>query len=65
MKIFLAGGTGAVGRRLIPRLVRGGHQVVATTRSREKTNGLIALVTPKIIFDAAHRLGELLRPSSL
>ncbi|GAB3896199.1 hypothetical protein GCM10029964_077210 [Kibdelosporangium lantanae] len=31
-RIFLAGATGAVGRRLVPRLVAAGHQVTALTR---------------------------------
>ena len=31
MRVFLAGGTGAVGRRLVPQLVARGHQVTATT----------------------------------
>ena len=31
MRIFLAGATGAVGRRLVPRLVERGHSVVGTT----------------------------------
>ena len=33
MRVFLAGGTGAVGRRLVPHLVARGHQVTATTTS--------------------------------
>ena len=37
MKVFLAGATGAIGQRLVPRLVAHGHQVVATTRSPDKT----------------------------
>jgi nucleoside-diphosphate-sugar epimerase len=28
MKIFLAGATGAIGKRLVPALVSAGHQVV-------------------------------------
>jgi nucleoside-diphosphate-sugar epimerase len=40
MKVFLAGGTGAVGQRLVPRLVAAGHDVVATTRSAKKAEGL-------------------------
>ncbi|WP_134768531.1 NAD(P)-dependent oxidoreductase [Nocardioides sp. 1609] len=32
MRIFLAGGTGVIGRRLVPALVTAGHEVVATTR---------------------------------
>jgi nucleoside-diphosphate-sugar epimerase len=31
MRVFLAGGTGAVGRRLVPQLAARGHQVTATT----------------------------------
>jgi 2-alkyl-3-oxoalkanoate reductase len=33
MRVFLAGATGAVGRRLVPRLRAAGHEVVATTRT--------------------------------
>jgi nucleoside-diphosphate-sugar epimerase len=33
MKVFVAGGTGAIGRQLVPQLVAAGHDVVATTRS--------------------------------
>ena len=42
MKIFLAGGTGAVGQQLVPLLVKHGHRVFATTRSPEKAAGLRA-----------------------
>jgi NAD dependent epimerase/dehydratase family enzyme len=31
MKVFVAGGSGAIGRRLVPELVARGHDVVATT----------------------------------
>jgi nucleoside-diphosphate-sugar epimerase len=37
MRIFLTGATGVVGRRLIPQLVKGGHQVSAVGRSPEKS----------------------------
>jgi nucleoside-diphosphate-sugar epimerase len=33
MKVFVAGGTGAIGRELVPQLVATGHEVVATSRS--------------------------------
>lgn len=36
MRILVAGATGAVGRRLLPRLVSAGHSVVGLTRTREK-----------------------------
>ena len=32
MKVFVAGATGAIGRRLVPLLVARGHEVVGTTR---------------------------------
>lgn len=35
MKIFIAGGTGAIGRFLVPLLVNAGHTVVALTRSAD------------------------------
>jgi nucleoside-diphosphate-sugar epimerase len=36
MKIYLAGASGAIGRRLVPRLVASGHEVIAATRSAQK-----------------------------
>jgi 2-alkyl-3-oxoalkanoate reductase len=36
MKIFVAGATGAIGRRLVPQLVSRGHAVVAATRDPNK-----------------------------
>jgi len=36
MKVFLAGATGAIGRRLVPLLKESGHTVLGTTRSRDK-----------------------------
>lgn len=36
MRVLVAGATGAVGRRLVPKLVSAGHQVTATTRSPDK-----------------------------
>jgi len=51
MKIFLAGGTGALGRRLVPLLVGRGHQVVATTRSAAKTGDLKAKGAEPVILD--------------
>jgi len=36
MRVFVAGGTGVIGRRLVPQLVARGHQVTATTTSPAK-----------------------------
>ena len=40
MNIFIAGGTGAIGRFLVPILVNAGHRVVALTRSADRTSQL-------------------------
>jgi nucleoside-diphosphate-sugar epimerase len=55
MKIFLAGGAGVVGRRLVPVLVAAGHQVVATTRSASKREALRAMGAEPVILDALDR----------
>jgi nucleoside-diphosphate-sugar epimerase len=55
MKIFLAGGTGAVGRRLIPLLARRGHQVAATTRSVDKGKILQQLGAEPVFLDGLKR----------
>jgi nucleoside-diphosphate-sugar epimerase/ketosteroid isomerase-like protein len=36
VRVFVAGGTGVIGRRLVPQLVARGHQVTATTTSAAK-----------------------------
>src|SRR5215468_7826252 len=41
MKIFVAGGTGAIGRPLIAELLGKGHDLVALTRSQEKAQALV------------------------
>ena len=54
MKIFVAGGTGAIGRPLIAALLAKGHAVVALTRASEKTQALVEQgVEPAIadVFD--------------
>jgi nucleoside-diphosphate-sugar epimerase len=40
MKVFIAGGTGAIGRPLIAALLAKGHALVALTRSMEKARAL-------------------------
>jgi nucleoside-diphosphate-sugar epimerase len=51
MKIFLAGATGVVGRRLVPLLVAGGHDVVATTRTPGKIATLRAAGADALLVD--------------
>ena len=52
MRIFLAGATGAVGRRLVPVLVKAGHAVVGMTRSTGKTAWLRAAGAEPVVVDA-------------
>lgn len=55
-RIFLAGASGVVGRRLTPLLHDAGHHVVGTTRSAAKVDELRALGADPVVvdvFDAA------------
>jgi 2-alkyl-3-oxoalkanoate reductase len=51
MRVFVAGATGAIGRRLVPQLVARGHSVTATTRTREKVELLRALGAEPAVVD--------------
>jgi nucleoside-diphosphate-sugar epimerase len=51
MKIFLAGATGAVGKRLAPLLIKAGHRVTGTTRSAAKGETLSAAGVEPVIVD--------------
>jgi nucleoside-diphosphate-sugar epimerase len=60
MRVFVAGGSGVLGRRLVPLLISGGHQVTATTTSRVKTGLLEELGAEAIVMDGldAASVGE-------
>jgi nucleoside-diphosphate-sugar epimerase len=64
MKVFVAGATGALGSKIVPRLVANGHQVVGMTRSPAKTTlieqmGATAAVADGLDADAVGRtVGE-------
>jgi nucleoside-diphosphate-sugar epimerase len=50
MKVFIAGATGAIGQRLVPLLIDAGHEVVGTTRTPAKADGLrITGATPVVL----------------
>ena len=50
MKIFLAGATGAIGKRLVPLLLKAGHRVTGTTRLAAKGEALRAAgVEPAVV----------------
>src|SRR3954470_6997788 len=52
MRVFVAGGSGAIGRALVPRLVEAGHEVVAITRTEARTGELRALGAEAVVADA-------------
>ena len=55
MRVFLAGATGVIGRRLMPQLTAAGHEVTAMTRSEERAAALRdAGASPVVcdVFDA-------------
>jgi nucleoside-diphosphate-sugar epimerase len=49
--IFLAGASGAIGRRLVPQLVAAGHRVTAATRRVAKAEDLRALGADPVVVD--------------
>jgi nucleoside-diphosphate-sugar epimerase len=51
MRVFVAGGSGAVGRWLVPQLVARGHQVTATTTSADKLGLLAQLGADGVVMD--------------
>ena len=50
-RIFIAGASGAVGRRLVPLLLEAGHDVTGTTRSPEAAERLRALGVRPVVVD--------------
>ena len=57
MRVFLAGGSGVLGRALLPLLVAEGHHVSATTRSASKVEVLQRLGAQAVVLDAFDRDG--------
>jgi len=51
MRIFVAGATGVIGKRLVPLLRANGHEVVGTTRSPGKVDDLRALGAEPRVLD--------------
>jgi nucleoside-diphosphate-sugar epimerase len=51
MRVFVAGGSGAIGQRLVPQLVARGHQVTATTSRQAKLGTLERLGAEAVVMD--------------
>ena len=62
MRVFVAGASGVVGRRLVPLLVERGHAVVASTRTPENRRRLRELGATPVVMDGldAASVGEAL-----
>ncbi|MET7462922.1 NAD(P)-dependent oxidoreductase [Nonomuraea sp. NPDC005501] len=60
MRVFVAGGAGVLGRRLLPRLVARGHEVTATTTSPARLSLLKRLGAEAVVMDGldARSVGE-------
>jgi 2-alkyl-3-oxoalkanoate reductase len=52
MRVFVAGASGAIGRRLVPQLVAAGHDVTGTARSEQKAAAIRAAGARAAICDA-------------
>jgi nucleoside-diphosphate-sugar epimerase len=54
MRVFVAGATGAIGKQLIPLLVRAGHSVTGLTRSESRAAAVRAAgADAAVALDAA------------
>jgi len=51
MKVFVAGASGAIGRRLLPLLTELDHHVVAMTRSSATARRLLAYGVEPVVAD--------------
>ncbi|HEY3980435.1 MAG TPA: NAD(P)-dependent oxidoreductase [Streptosporangiaceae bacterium] len=51
VRVFVAGGTGVLGQRLIPQLVARGHQVTATTTGPARLDVLTQLGADAVVMD--------------
>ncbi|MFF8028685.1 NAD(P)H-binding protein [Streptomyces sp. NPDC007896] len=51
MRVFVAGGSGVLGRRLVPQLVARGHRVTATTTSTAKLGFVEQLGADGVVMD--------------
>src|SRR3954453_3481771 len=55
-RVFVAGATGAIGKRLVPWLVASGYEVVGMTRSHAKAEALRELGAEPVVADGLDRV---------
>lgn len=57
MRVFVAGATGALGKRLVPLLVERGHEVTGMTRTTARAEALQAAGVTPVVADALDHAG--------
>lgn len=57
MRVFVAGANGAVGRRLVPMLLAGGHQVTGTATSERSAEAIRRLGAQAVVVDGLDGVG--------
>jgi 2-alkyl-3-oxoalkanoate reductase len=57
MRVFVAGATGAIGRRLMPKLVEAGHQVTGMTRSEQRAAAVRKAGADAVVLDVFDEQG--------
>jgi 2-alkyl-3-oxoalkanoate reductase len=55
MRVFVTGGTGALGRHLVPGLIAAGHEVTATTKTPSKVGQLRQAGAEPVVVDGLDR----------
>lgn len=70
MKLFVAGCTGAIGRLMVPELVKAGHEVTGMTHNPEQREAIRRMGAHAVIADAydreaVHRVIEQARPDAV
>ena len=55
MRVFVAGATGAIGTRLVPKLIERGHEVIGTSRSMDRAQRLHTLGAEPVALDLLDR----------
>ena len=59
MRMFVAGGAGAIGRQLVPMLLAAGHHVTGTTRDESRAEWLRSVGATPVVLDALDAAGVL------
>src|SRR4051794_30561822 len=57
MRVFVAGATRTIGRRLAPLILERGHSVVATSRTADKAPELLAMGAETVVVDGLDTAG--------